>query len=66
MDITIEDIVCPYCGSFHTQIYGTDELDFSPDGTGFYSPDCECCDCHKSFRMFYKFKYQITDSYVRK
>lgn len=58
MDRTIEDIVCPYCGSFHTQIYGTDELDFSPD--------CECGDCHKSFRMFYKFKYQITDSYVRK
>lgn len=63
---TLEDIACPYCDSFNTYIFGTDELDFSPDGTGFYSPDCHCCDCDRSFRMFYNFNYQITDSYVRK
>lgn len=57
---TIEDIKCPKCGSFHTVIFGTDGLEFDPDGTGFYIPNVECLDCHHSFQVWYNFKYEIT------
>lgn len=65
-DKTILDVKCPHCGSYHTDTFGTDEIEFAPDGTGFYSPDMSCFDCHKSFRMWYNFKYEITSSYIRK
>ncbi len=54
------DIKCPYCGSINTTITGTDELEFEPDGTGFYSPDVYCFDCKTSFRPWYDFKYSLT------
>lgn len=64
-DKTILNVKCPKCGSYHTVICGTDELDFNFDGTGFYSPDMSCLDCNHSFRVWYDFKYEITASYLR-
>ena len=61
----ISDIVCPNCGSTDTTIYGTDEIEFDPDGTGHYFADCTCYRCEKSFRTCYRFKYEITDFYSR-
>lgn len=61
----ISDIVCPNCGSTDTTIYGTDEIEFDSDGTGHYFADCTCYRCEKSFRTCYRFKYEITDSYMR-
>lgn len=65
MNKTIMDIKCPKCGSYHTVIYGTDELEFYPDGTGFYSPYVSCLDCKHSFRMWYDFKYEVTKEWER-
>lgn len=58
----IEDIKCPKCGSINTNIYGIDELDFGPNGFGFYSPDISCSDCKHCFRIWYNFKYELTDT----
>lgn len=62
---TITDISCPHCKSFHTQIIGTDEIEFEPNGTGHYNADCVCLDCKKGFRMCYKFNYFLTGEYCR-
>ena len=64
-ETTICDILCPKCGSIHTTIIGTDEIEFDPDGTGHYFADVACYDCNKSFRMCYKFKYEITEQWCR-
>lgn len=61
----ISDINCPHCGSIETMIIGTDELEFYPDGTGIYSPDVQCLNCKKGFRMDYKFDYDIIEESVR-
>lgn len=60
---TIGDIKCPYCGSDDTTIYGTDEIEFDADGTGHYFADVSCLNCKKSFRSYYRFKYEITDQH---
>lgn len=65
MEDTISDIICTKCGSTHTTIIGTDEIEFEPDGTGHYFADVACYDCNKSFRMCYNFKYKITKSWHR-
>lgn len=65
MEDTIADIVCIKCGSIHTAIIGTDEIEFEPDGTGHYFADVACYDCNKSFRMYYNFEYKITKSWHR-
>lgn len=65
MEDTITDIVCTKCGSYHTTIIGTDEIEFDADGTGHYFADVACYDCNKSFRMYYNFKYKITQSWHR-
>lgn len=65
MEDTITDIVCTRCGSIHTTIIGTDEIEFEPDGTGHYFADVACYDCNKSFRMYYNFDYKITKYWHR-
>ena len=65
-DSTITDIPCPHCKSIHTQIIGTDEIEFEPGGTGHYHADCVCLDCKCGFRMYYKFEYRLLDAYCRK
>ena len=65
MEETITDIVCTKCGSIHTTIIGTDEIEFEPDGSGHYFADVACYDCNKSFRMHYNFEYKITKSWHR-
>ena len=65
MEDTITDIVCKSCGSIHTTIIGTDEIEFEPDGTGHYFADVACYDCNKLFRMYYNFEYKITKSWHR-
>lgn len=65
MDKMIVDVKCPHCDSYHTVITGTDELEFEPDGTGFYSPNMSCLDCNRSFRVWYDFKYEVTGMYMR-
>ena len=65
MEDTISDIICTKCGSSHTTIIGTDEIEFDPDGTGHYFADVACYDCNKSFRMYYNFEYKITKSWHR-
>ena len=65
MEDTITDIVCTKCGSIHTTIIGTDEIEFELDGTGHYFADVACYDCNKSFRMYYNFEYKITKSWHR-
>ena len=62
MEKTICDIVCPKCGGFDTVITGTDEIDFDANGTGHYYADVNCR-CGHDFRMYYKFKYEITNAY---
>ena len=62
---TIMDITCPYCKSIHTQIIGTDEIEFGETGTGHYNADCVCLDCKNCFRMYYKFNYYLTGEYCR-
>ena len=64
MEKTICDIVCPKCKGVNTFIVGTDEIEFEPDGTGHYYADVNC-HCGHGFRMYYKFKYEITDTYCR-
>ena len=65
MEETIVDIACTKCGSIHTTIIGTDEIEFEPDGTGHYFADVACYDCNNSFRMYYNFEYKITKSWHR-
>jgi len=65
MEKTITDEYCPKCGAcaYH---YDVDETSFEPDGKGHYYVDyvCENSDCKNRFRMYYHFKYEITDKYT--
>lgn len=63
---TIDDVmICPDCKSDNCYSYDTDEVEFSYDGTGHYYVNCQCRECKNTFRLYAKFKYEITDSYTR-
>ena len=62
MKKSIYDVIkCPYCGSDDFYIFGTDEIEFEDDGSGHYRPECTCEDCHKSYRTYIKFNYEVKE-----
>lgn len=59
---SVDDVmICPKCGSDNCYEYSTDELEFSSDNTGHYFVDCRCRDCSHGFRLYTRFKYELTD-----
>ena len=62
---TIDEFICPKCGSNDCYSYETDEIDFSSDGTGDYYVYCHCRNCDRGFKQCYEFKYEITKEWSR-
>lgn len=59
---SMDDVrICPTCGSDHCEGYDADELDFRCDNTGHYFENCYCKDCNRHFRLYTRFKYELTD-----
>ena len=65
MENVIDGIVCPKCGSTHTTVCSTDEIDFALDGTGHYYVDVGCLECGRYFRKCYEFRYTVTAEAIR-
>lgn len=62
---SLEDIIkCPQCGSEECYQFDVDEIEFASDlshSVLYY----HCQDCDKSFRVFFKFRYEITDYTIK-
>jgi len=65
MSKTIDEFICPKCGSDSCYLYDTDEIDFSSNGTGHYYIYCHCKNCDRVFKQCYEFKYEITKEWSR-
>lgn len=64
--LTIDNaMICPHCGGEDCYSYSTDEIEFSYDNTGHYHVDCHCNECGRGFRLYMKFKYEVTEHYSR-
>ena len=64
---SIDDVmICPRCGSNKCYEFSTDEIFFDYDNTGHYYTDCQCEHCNNTFRLNIEFKYEITNSSIRK
>lgn len=64
--INIADIMlCPDCGSDDCDEYGTDEVVFGVDGTGYSYIHCRCNKCGKEFRLYTDFKYSVVKVYTK-
>lgn len=59
---SVDDVmICPKCGSNNCYSYNTDEIELDYDNTGHYFVDCCCKDCKNNFRLYTRFKYELTD-----
>lgn len=54
----IIDFICPKCG-YECYPYDTDEIDFSPNGTGHYYFYCYCKNCDKNFKQCYDLSMKL-------
>ena len=65
MNKYLYEINCPKCGHFDCHYSQTDELEFSPDGKGYYYGYCWCPECKQNFKHYFEFKYEITREWSR-